>query len=147
MDKKADTHAKNTPTHPAAENEKQLMFEAELLNQQLSQIQTFLRKLEEQEQEVVAMRDAISQIGAVEQGAELLVPLAPGIFFKATHTGDTQLLVNVGTSTLVPKTPMEVGEMLDMQAKEIDAHGKELAKEYETKLARMQALEAEFAKH
>ena len=80
--------------------------------QQLKQIEEHLQKLEAQLSELRSIEEAIKELGAVQAGSEILVPIANGIFANATITNTHEFLVNVGAGTTVQKDASGVMSLL-----------------------------------
>jgi prefoldin alpha subunit len=123
---------------------KERMFEAELLNQQLENIQQYLARLEKQTAEVHSLKAALDEFGTVVEGQEMLVPLAAGVFVKAIAVEDKSIHVNVGNGVVVPKTVASMHQMLDEQLSEMKAYEQELQGQFDQMLARLSSLQAEF---
>jgi prefoldin alpha subunit len=120
---------------------KQQMFEAELLRQELDRIEQELQGLATQRTEASALREALSTLLSIEEGADILVPVANGIFIPAKASGEKLLRVNVGQGVVVKKTIPEAQQMIDGQLQEMQALESELDTRYDRALTRLSALE------
>lgn len=136
-------------THaPVAEDQtkRERMFEAELTNQQLEQLQQYMQKLQKQTNEIAALHEEIKKYAVVKGGEELLVPIANGIFVKAIASEDKTFMVNIGSGTVVPKTESEVLAIVDKQLYELREYDATLQKEFDALLAKLTAIQQEFEK-
>lgn len=124
--------------------DKERMFQAEMINHQLERLQEYLARMDKQTAEVTALKSALDQFKTIEEGEEMLVPLAAGVFMKATSTGDKLLHVNVGQNTIVAKSPDQVHKMLDEQLAEMRQYEEELHAQYDQLLADLEKIEKEF---
>jgi len=123
---------------------KEKMFEAELMNQQLENMQRSFEKMEKQRAETLMLKEALSEYEKVEEGQEMLVPIANGMFIKGITTKEKTLQLNVGNNIVVPKTIPEVHSLLDDQLREIDTVQKDLQSQFERVIAKLQDVEQEF---
>jgi prefoldin alpha subunit len=117
------------------------MFEAEMIHQQLGNLQDYLAKIDKQIAEVLSLKDALDQFCTVKKGEELLVPLAAGVFMKAVATEDHTLHVNVGKGVVVPKSIEGVQAMLDEQLTEMRAYEQQLQQQFEELLGKLKRIE------
>jgi prefoldin alpha subunit len=125
---------------------KEKMFEAEMLHQQLEQVQTYIQNIDKQMADVAAMKEALHTFKTIHANDELLVPLAAGVFMKAKASGEHTLRVNVGQGVTVDKTPEQVQEMLDEQMQEMRNYEEQLHKQFDELLGKLQQFEEEFRK-
>lgn len=125
---------------------KEQMFEAEMVHQQLEQLQNNLGTIEKQMMDVHAMKEAILAFNTIEGDEEMLVPLAAGVFMRATATSDKLLRVNVGQGVIVEKTAAQVQEMLDEQLNEMRKYEDHMHGQFDQLLAKLQRIEEEFKK-
>lgn len=143
--------AQSTPTNeprkeqaiPQSRREK--MFEAEMANQQLGQLQEYLGGISKQTAEILMLKEEIDRYAKVNEGDEMLVPLAAGIFVKARAAAHQGFLVNVGSGAVVPKDAVQVHAMLDRQIAELRDYEGKIQEQFDTLLKRLEELQAEFA--
>lgn len=90
------------------------------MEQHMTRLSDELQSLENKSSELKMIQEALSDLKIKKEGTELLVPLSSGIFIKAKLVDAKQLLVNVGSGTIVPKTNEEAKEMVAKQQKELD---------------------------
>jgi len=120
------------------------MFEAEMLHQQLENLQEYLAKVGKQTAEVIALKEALEQFKKVKKGDEMLVPVAAGVFMKAIATDDHTLHVNVGKGVVVPKDIDGVNAMLDEQLGEMNQYELQLQTQFESLFAKLKAIEDQY---
>jgi prefoldin alpha subunit len=120
------------------------MFEAEMLNAQLSEIEAALRGLEEQRSVMRGVVEALGQWKTLGDGETLLVPLVPGIFTHATLSGEKELLVNVGDGVVVPKRAPDIARSIEEQLSQLAVRERELQGEFNRKLEELSKLQETF---
>src|SRR3989338_1923538 len=77
--------------------------ELQLLAQQIKQVQKQIQAVDNQMGEAAIITQSLEDFAALDPGAEILVPVCNGIFAKATLVENKQVLVNVGSDTVVQK--------------------------------------------
>jgi prefoldin alpha subunit len=96
-----------------------LYLELQMFGQKMQQLQEQLQQLEQQVASVNDTSQSLDELGEVKEGAEILVPVANGIFVKACITNTQELLVNVGSHVNVPKTIPDVKRLMNQQNEEV----------------------------
>ena len=91
----------------------------QVLEQQIKQLQNQLQQTEQQTMELMITLQALDDIKQIEEGTEILVPLASGIFAKAEIMDNNELMLNVGAGTAVKKDIESTKKMLEKQMEEI----------------------------
>jgi prefoldin alpha subunit len=142
-------HADSQPSSSSQQPQRELtrrekMFEAEMTNQQLEQMQEYLGNIAKQISEITSLKSEIDKYKDVAAGDDMLVPIAAGIFVKAKATGDQTFLVNVGAGAVVPKDAAAVQAMLDKQLSELHEYEKNIQAQFDKSLARLTELQKEF---
>lgn len=94
-------------------------MEFKMLQEHMEKIGEHIEMLNRQLALIDDTKDALLGLNTVKAGQELLVPIADGIFFKATFLGTPELLVNVGSGAVVPRSTDAVIGMLDEQQRKI----------------------------
>ncbi len=95
----------------------QKFMQFQQLQQHIEQITEHIQKLNQQNMEIQESITALQEYSKVEDGREVLAPIANGIFVKAKAEGGEKLLVNVGANTVVEKTVEQVVGLLEEQQK------------------------------
>lgn len=125
-------------------SQKEKMFQAEMLNHRLTQIEGDIAQMVRQLGEIADLRKALSQFENVSEGTEVLAPLATGIYAKVTATKDKKLLVNVGQGVVVPRSVEEAQAMIAAQEERLQMVRTEAEKAFEETLRGLQNLQKEF---
>ncbi len=99
--------------------------EAALYAQQLTQLRALLQTLDEQLLNLRRMVLQLDELGAVKDGAVVLVPIANGIFTAGTLSKASDLFVNVGSDIVVKKSLEETKAMLAGQIGELEGYRQE----------------------
>ncbi len=94
--------------------------EFQLLQKQIQQLTQNLNVLNQQLAEVMESVQSIQEIADVKPDTEILVPITNGIFAVAKLRNSKELLVNVGSDTIVEKNVPSVLELLEKQRTEIE---------------------------
>ncbi len=125
------------------EEVRQKYIELQLLKQQLKQVEKQLQALAQQEVELEATRQNLDEIGMIQQGAEVLVPVASGIFMRTAAKNAQELIVNVGAGTALPKNIPEVKRILGEQVQEISKLQEDLSSQAQEMAREAQKAEQE----
>ena len=122
-------------------------MEMQQIDGQMKQATQQVAVLDQQIAEIHDISQNVAELGGVKSGTELFVPLANGIFVKATVGETKELLVNVGAGVVVPKPVADVRSLLDEQVQRVAATKEQLtshmaelgkhAKTVEAKLKKM----------
>jgi prefoldin alpha subunit len=123
-------HAEDSKDAQAKAQRKYL--ELQVLNQKMQQVQQQMEALEQQAEDVDKVTKHLDELSAVHQGTELLVPIANGIFLKASLKDAKNLIVNIGANTAVPKSVPDVKLLIATQLEELRQLQKDLAGQLET---------------
>ncbi len=91
----------------------------QLLQQQVEQIADYLEKLQLQQTELDTSIEALSELQKTAVHADILAPIANGIFLKAELKDNQRLIVNVGSGVTVEKSIPEVITLLEEQKEKI----------------------------
>jgi len=114
---------KENQTKENKEKEKRLQerfIEFQIMQQQVAQTQKQIQQLEAQKGEIEGVQQSLTELGNVEAGTEILVPVCSGVFAKAKLADNSELLVNVGGGVTVRKTVPEVKGLIAKQAAEVE---------------------------
>ena len=109
---------------------RELYIRIKALREHQQQLQGHLEELDEKTVELREMIGAVQESTQIQQGEELLVPLANGIFLPATAHKTDKLILNIGASSAVEKTPQETVDILEKQLSELAEFRQELLKQY-----------------
>ncbi len=95
------------------------LMRMQVYEQTLEQMQQKLQELEEHAMQLAGTLEVLSDITAVEEGTEMLVPVMNGVFMRAKAMKNDSFLVGVGSGTVVRKSLDETREMLQVQQLEL----------------------------
>jgi prefoldin alpha subunit len=133
-----------------AKNNKQKMQEKYMEYQMIEQqVQLAHKQVEQIETQTLDLKSVISyldDISKTEEGTEILVPVASGVFLKAEIKDNKEMIVNVGSDTAVKKTISEVKDMLARQEKELKNFEVELASQMQKLALKSAELEKDIEK-
>ncbi len=118
-------------------------MEMQMLEQQIRQIQQQIQMLESQLMELTATNQGLDDFEKTSIGTDILVPLSPGIFTKATLKDNKDVIVNVGANVAVKKDIKSTKELIDKQAAEIKRFQEEMLVELQMLGAKAGSIEQE----
>ena len=101
-------------------------MEMQMLEQQIRQIQQQIQMLENQLMELTATSQGLDDFEKTSKGTDILVPLSPGIFTKATLKDNKDVIVNVGANVAVKKDIRSTKDLINKQAVEIKRFQEEM---------------------
>ena len=81
-------------------NNEELLFEYELLRQEIAGIDMQIKELQEHHNALLLTRESIEELKK-QKNAELFVPSGAGVYFNAQLKDNTSCLVNVGANVIV----------------------------------------------
>ena len=113
-------------TDPKQEAFQSTYMELQMLEQHTKRVQQQLDMLQKQADELLNTKNHLTEIGAIANGKDILIPLAGGIFAKGTITNTYSLLVNVGADVVLEKPVADVQRIIDEQITDIRAIETEL---------------------
>ena len=96
----------------------EILLKLSMLEQKSEEIKQQIEAVESQINELESLKMSLKKIDK-SKGKEMLASLGRGIFIK-TEIKDEKLFVNVGSKTLIKKTPSETIEIIDAQIKEME---------------------------
>lgn len=131
---------------PDAENRKQLeeyYMALRMINQQMKQAQKQMAMIEQQATDLEGTKEALEDLSKVEPGTEILVPVASGVFAKATLADASKLIVNIGANTSITKGLEDVKKIIEQQAEEIRKIESEIGSQIQAMANQAQMIEQE----
>jgi prefoldin alpha subunit len=99
---------------------KEKYMEYQMLEEQVKSMTGQLQELNNKVLELEYLKLSLGEFANIEEGQEILAPISQGIFVKAKVLDNKTLLVNVGSSVVVPKTMQSTKELLAKQQEEIE---------------------------
>jgi prefoldin alpha subunit len=127
--------------HENQQADVQAYLEFQMLSQQLKELQQKLAAVGQQMNDILAIKEALSDLNKAQVGSDMLAPMASGIFVKSKLADNKELLVNVGNNVVVAKTTDEAKGLLDAQFSELRNLEQNLAVQWQQIVARMQEIE------
>lgn len=112
-----------------------------IIDQQIKQAQKQFMLLDQQANELDTTKEALNELSKIKAGAEILVPIANGVFAKATLTDGYSYIVNVGANTSVTKPVDAVKKIIDEQSVEIRKAEEEIGEQLQQLAMQAQAIE------
>ena len=96
------------------------MMELQFLEQQAKQIEQQVHTIQNNMSELNALKDALSDLSNVKKGESIFVPLGSGFFISADMAENKEVLMNVGSKTLIKKSYSDATKLIDKQIKELE---------------------------
>lgn len=128
------------------ENQKKLQekyIEFQIMDQQMKQIEKQIDAVSSQIQELAITSQSIDELSNVKTGTEIFVPLSKGIFTKAELKGSKEMLINVGSNTVVKKSVSDAKKFVEKQMEEITKVLQQLMAELQKMATKANAVEKE----
>ncbi len=125
--------------------EKELYYQAELLEYQISQVQQYIEELNQRLAEAQGLREALGEFEKLEEGAEGFFPLANGVFLKGKVLDVKNLKVNVGGNVVVNKTVAEAKALVEEQVVNLKKVIEETSKQLDSLVAKAGEVSEELA--
>jgi len=119
----------------------QLYMEFQVLNQQLKEFQQKLTTIGQQMNEIMVIKEAVSDLGEAQVGSDMLAPMAAGIFVKSKLMDNKEVLINVGNNVVVGKSLEEAKGLLDSQLTELSNLEQNLAVQWQQAVIRLQEIQ------
>ena len=126
--------------------DQQKMAELQFLEQQANQINQQANTIQANISELKALNEALSDLEKTEKGKDIFIPLGSGFFISASMGENKELLMNVGSKTLVKKSYKEAKDLVAVQLKELENALPQLEKQMMEVGIKGQALQQELQK-
>ena len=122
-------------------NKEQLMFEVQLLNQELMQVSEHMKQVQEQLQELALTEETIVELPQMKKDNEILIPLASGIFARATIIDTKNTIINAGAQVFVEQPLEKTQELIAEQKEKLEEYLTRLSMQFQQMYARMQEIQ------
>jgi prefoldin alpha subunit len=122
----------------------ELYVELKDLDTQIKQLNAHIENIDEQIADLNSNKQTLNKFSELKPGAELRVPLSSGIYVKAELKDIKKVMVNVGASVTVEKTPEEVVVILDGQITELNSYRETLIAQIKQLIVRIEEIQKEF---
>ena len=109
----------------------------EMIQGAIQQIQEQLGSVEAQIQEFEKIINDIDEYTKTKEDSEILAPISNGIFVKAKILDTKTFTINVGSDTLVEKTPEQTTNIMHGQIKNLQNFRDELLEELDQNYKRL----------
>ena len=124
--------------------QQQDVMQINMMGQEAEKLEQQIQAIEQQGRELTEIRQSIQEISS-GKGKEILSNLGKGIFVE-TQVIKPELIINIGSSVLVKKTPAEALEIIDAQLKQLSEGKLDLSEKVLDLQENMQKLFAEMQK-
>jgi prefoldin alpha subunit len=122
---------------------KQKYMQLQAMHQHIEQMQENMKTLEKQVAELVYVEQSLDEMQGVQEGTEILVQLASGIFARAELKEPQTLRVNVGANVVVEKTVNQTRKLLTSQVEDLQKVQLDLQGQFTQVLTGFQQLQQE----
>ena len=119
------------------------LMELQFLEQQSKQLEQQFNTVQSQIIELNALKDTLEGLSKVKKGTGIYVPLGSGLFIQADMSDNKELLMNVGTKTLIKKPYSESNKLIEKQVKELEHTLPQIEREMSKLQLKGQALQQE----
>ncbi|QQG39250.1 MAG: prefoldin subunit alpha [Candidatus Woesearchaeota archaeon] len=113
----------------------------QLAEQQIQGLHEQVEAVQHRVQEFSILTDSLDEFQDVKPGSEILVPLGPGIFAKASLKDNKELLMNVGANIVLKKKLPEVKEDIKKQVNELIELNNNLGEELQKVISRAREIQ------
>jgi len=124
----------------------QYYMQFQQIQQHIKQTQHQMEGIEQHMMEAVVAKNGIDELEKAKIGDELLVPLTSGIFIKASLLNNSEVLMNVGSRTVVTKDFKKARKLLEGQIEEMQKVQKNLGNQLQQLIMQARAIEHEMQK-
>lgn len=121
----------------------QKYLQLQLVDQQAKQLQQQILTLEHQILEFKTIEESLNNISKTKNNTSLYSPLGLGMFIQAELKNNKEILMNVGSKTIVKKTIPEANDLLKKQTKQIEDAIKTLKAQLSNSIAMITKLSKE----
>jgi len=130
---------------PEKEKEMQELYvNLQLLTNAIKQLQRQIQMLEEQFMNMQVVKSSLDELAEVKVNSPILVPVADGIFCKATLQDNKELLMNIGGSIAVKKGIPDAKEYIDERLEELKKNREEMTGQLASVVEQTQKLQDKF---
>ena len=130
----------------AEEDLKQKYMQYKMMQSQIEEIQKHIERVQEQEEQFQVTSSALEELKNVEEGSEILVPIANGIFVQGTISNVSELTINVGSNVAVAKSREDTIALILKQHESMRELSQHLINQYQSIAQKMEVLEDELTK-
>ncbi len=128
-------------TKKQKDSKQELMVELKTLDDELKKLNAHLENMNEQIAELNDSKEIVNKFSELRKQDEIRVPLASGIYIKASILDTENLMINVGSGVTVEKTPSQVNNILDKQLEELSGYREQLIEQMKMLIARIEEIQ------
>lgn len=121
------------------EAQREKMMKASILEQQMNKLQEQSQIVEQQLAELQALSLHMEDLKKLEKGNEVLASIGKNIFLK-TNLVEKELLVDIGSKTLVKKSSSETKKIIEKDIEKLEDIRNKIKIEMEKIISQLQAL-------
>lgn len=118
-------------------------IEYQVVTERIKQLQQQMQTVEQQMVDMLATIQSIDEFSLLADSSEVLVPINNGIFAKAKLKKEDKLLINVGASVVIDKTPEQTKELIERQKMQLEEIRKKIIDMLKKLVDKASALEHE----
>lgn len=111
------------------EDTQQKYIEFQMASQQLNRLNQQFSLITNKILELKNLDQSLSDLGAVSQGEEILIPFGAGILIKGSIKDSKDVLMNVGADIVVKKSASDSKKLIQRQITELESALEETEKE------------------
>jgi len=115
----------------------------QVLDYQIKQLQKVMENIDAQLSEINNTIESLLEFEKLENNAEILFPVANGIFAKGKLSDSKLLRINIGSNVVVEKSVIDTIKMMNMQGKDIENYKKEVLEQLQKFIDKMAELQGE----
>jgi len=115
----------------------------QVLDYQIKQLQKVMENIDAQLLEISNTKESLIEFEKLGNNAEILFPVANGIFAKGKLSDNKLLRINIGSNVVVEKTVSDTIKMMETQGKDIENYKKEVFDQLQQFMDKMGELQGE----
>jgi len=115
----------------------------QVLDYQIKQLQKVMENIDAQLLEISNTKESLTEFEKLGSNAEILFPVANGIFAKGNLSDNKLLRINIGSNVVVEKSVSDTIKMMEIQGKDIENYKKEVFDQLQQFMNTMSELQGE----
>jgi prefoldin alpha subunit len=115
----------------------------QVLDYQIKQLQKVMENIDAQLLEISSTKESLAEFEKLNNNAEILFPVANGIFAKGKLSDSKLLRINIGSNVVVEKSVNDTIKMMEAQGKDIGNYKKEVLEQLQKFIDKMTELQGE----
>lgn len=113
----------------------------QVLDYQIKQLQKVMENIDAQLLEISNTKESLIEFEKLNGNAEILFPVASGIFAKGKLNDNKLLRINIGSNVVVEKNVNDTIKMMTTQGKDIENYKKEVLEQLQKFIDKMNELQ------